>query len=126
MSREFKSYPAAQRISKIICFSDAKIIQHRQYVPGSETDIVSVRIIKLVAIAMTSCIEKDQSMILLQGFHVSKFNPTFTAQERTVMKNEGRAATDRLVVYAHTLIVGEWHCSCPRERLSQVFSTTAA
>ena len=67
ISRKPKSDPATQRISKIVCFPNAQIIQHRQYVRGAMSDVVSGGIVRLVTLAVSSCIEKDQLMVLLRS-----------------------------------------------------------
>ena len=120
ISRKAKSDPATQRVSKIVCFPNAQIVQHSLYVRGTMSDVVCGGIVRLVALAMASCIEKDQLMVFLQGVHVSKINPTCTASERSVMENECGASADCLIMNANTLIVGDWHCPYPGAKLPRL------
>jgi len=109
MSCETKSDPAAQRVSEIIRFADAELIQYGNDIGGAQREIVSLGIVRLVALAVTSGIEKDDLMIRFQGIDIAAIDQVFTATEAAVVHDKGGPASDTVVMDANALIGHEWH-----------------
>ena len=88
---------------------DPQVVQNGGNVPHPETELIVLGVVRLVAGAVSAGIDEDETVVLLQWFHVTVEVPVLDAACESVLHHQRWTVSLHMVVYADPLIVGVRH-----------------
>ena len=109
MLRQSEADPSSHRVPEVAGARDLQVVEHRDHVGGPRRQVVSGRIVGLVAPSVPSRVDQDEPVGLGQGVGLAGVTPGVAARERAVVQEQRRAVALHGVMDADAPVVNVWH-----------------
>src|SRR6185312_31265 len=110
---ETETDPSAHRVAPKVCLLDAKCVEHSGHVRYPQIERVVRRIVRLVTLAMTPCVDQDRLVAVTKRGDVAIFPPGRKRVCEAVLQHKRLPAAFNRVVYPNASITSIRHLHPP-------------